>query len=430
MTLFRGLFVGDSNRRPVASLESPTTPISSSSIMEAIGAVSAVDSGVTVTEVTSLGMPAVWRAVTLISGSVAGLPLHPYREEGAQRVPVTSGPAADLLRKPHPDMTPFELWETVLAHVLLWGNAYLRLVRSGIGTIKEVWILHPARVRAGRATDGTKIYSVDGQHVFDDADILHLPGWGYDGVTGVSPIRVARQGVGLALAAEQFGSKLFGSGSLASGVLQTEQRLTPAQADNLQSRLKAKMTGLAKAHEPVVLDSGAVFHQLTIPPEDAQFLETRGFQVAEVARLFGVPPHMLMDTDKSTSWGTGIEQQTIGFVAFTLRPWLIRVEQRLNRILQPEPVYARFSVDGLLRGDSQQRATFYRQLWELGAFSTNEIRALEDMPPVEGGDARWRPLNFGPLQDDPPPPDDACGGRRRPLAPAELRPPAGRPPSA
>lgn len=395
MTLLQGL-VGAR-----ASIEDPATPLTASTLVDWIGGGGKNASGKTVTPSNSLGMPAVWRAVNLIAGTVASLPLHPYRrgEDGAPDV-VTSGQAAALLSKPHPDLTPFELWETVLAHQLLWGNAYLWIGRNQLGQITELWPLHPARVKAGRTSDhlGKKIYAVDGGYrPFDDDTILHLPAFGYDGICGVSPITIARQGIGLALAAEEYGARLFGSGSLASGILQTDQRLTQEQADALSARWKAKQSGLTSAHQTVILDSGAKFEQLTIPPQDAQFLESRRFQISEIARMFGVPPHMLMDTEKSTSWGTGIEQQGIGFVVYTLRPWLTRLEQRISRLLTPQPIYAHYSVEGLLRGDSAQRASFYTSMWNLGALSTNEIRQLEERGPVDGGDLRYRPLAMGEL---------------------------------
>lgn len=388
-----------------ASIESPETPISSQSILEVIGGES-THSGKKVTEEGVLGLPAVWRAVNVIAGSCASLPLHAFKPDGDGRVRVTSGQPADLLDYPHPDMTSFEFWETVYAHIALWGNAYLRVLRNELGQVRELWPIHPGRVKVGRTSEtGVKVYAVDGgKQYLQDFDprtrsghILHIPGFGYDGVVGVSPIRAARQGLGLAIAAEEYGAKLFGSGSLATGVLQSEQRLSQEQADAIQARWRAKRTGLASAHEVIVVDSGAKFHQLSIPPADAQFLESRSFQISEIARLFGVPPHMLMDTDKSTSWGTGIEQQSIGFVVYTLRPWLTRVEQRVSRVIRPQAAYARYSVEGLLRGDSAQRAAFYQSMWNIGAFSTNEIRALEDRAPVEGGDTRYRPLNMGGL---------------------------------
>ncbi|MFG3702390.1 phage portal protein [Micromonospora sp. NPDC047620] len=401
MTLFNSARAAIRN----ASVESPAVPLTSTTLLELFGGPK-VAAGVAVNEQGSLGMPAVWRAVNLIAGTSASLPLHAYRYEDDIRVRVGPGSqAARLLVNPHPDMTPFELWEQVFAHLLLWGNAYLRVLRNRLGEIAELWPIHPSRVRAGRESEtGTKVYLIDGalDAEYTDEKILHIPGFGYDGVCGVSPIRAARQGIGLALAAEQYGAQLFGSGSLASGILQTEQRLNPEQADALKARWKAKVGGLDKAHDVAVLDSGIKFQQLSIPPEDAQFIESRKFQIDEVARMFGIPPHMLMQTEKSTSWGTGIEQQVLGFVKFTLRPWLTRVEQRVTKLLPPQPVYARYSLEGLLRGDSQQRAAFYKQMWELGAFSTNDILRLEDMPPVEGGDTRYRPLNFGELgQPDP-----------------------------
>ena len=405
MTLFNAARTAYRDIR-AQSVESPAVPLTSSTLLDMLGGPK-VAAGVAVTEQGSLGMPAVWRAVKLIAGTSAALPLHAYRYDDDVRVKVSSGAqAARILMSPHPDLTPFELWEQVYAHIALWGNAYLRILRNRLGQIQELWPIHPARVRAGRESEaGKKIYEIDGDQEtawFDD-QILHIPGFGYDGVCGVSPIRAARQGIGLALAAEEYGARLFGNGSLASGILQTEQRLDAGQADALKARWKAKVGGLDKAHEVAVLDSGIKFQQLSIPPEDAQFIESRKFQIDEVARMFGVPPHMLMQTEKSTSWGTGMEQQVLGWVKFDLHAsWLVRVEQRVTKLLTPQAVYARYSLEGLLRGDSQARAAFYTQLWNLGVFSTNDIRRLEDMPPVDGGDVRYRPLNMGELgQPDP-----------------------------
>lgn len=380
------------------SLENPQTPLSSPNIVSLFGG-GTTAAGVSVTETSSLGLPAVWRAVNLIAGTAASLPLHAYRADGSARVKVTSGRAAALLGSPHPDMTPFELWEIVYTHLLLWGNAYLRVLGSPSMPTAELWPIHPGRVQVGRTSEvGRKVYAIDGgKEVHTDDTLLHIPGFGYDGVCGVSPIRAARQGLALALAAEEYGAKLFGSGSLATGILQTEQRLTSSQADAIQKRWQAKRAGMSSAHSTIVLDAGAKFHQLTIPPEDAQFLQSRSFQISEVARMFGTPPHMLMDTEKSTSWGTGIEQQSIGFVVYTLRPWLTRVEQRMTRLLSPQAVYARYAVEGLLRGDSAQRAAFYKAMWDIGVLSTNEIRDLEERAPTEGGDVRYRPLNMGEL---------------------------------
>lgn len=388
------------------SIENPVVPLSSPRIIEYLNGPKST-SGVHVTEGTSLGMPAVWRSVTLIAGTCASLPLKAYRRGDDSRQPLASGYVADLLDGPHPDTPPYEFWETVYAHVLLWGNAYIRVLRNSLNQPKELWAIHPSRVRAGRTSSrysdvysdvGVKVYEVDGgDTVLTDAELLHIPGFGYDGICGVSPIRIARQGVGLALAAEEYGARLFGNGSLATGILQTEQRLTEEQADTLHARWRAKRAGLDKAHEVVVLDKGAKFTQLSIPPQDAQFVESRRFQITEVGRMFGVPPFLLYETEKSTSWGTGLEQQALGWVKYDLRRWYIRVEQRLTKMLGPKTTYVRYNVEGLLRGDTASRSAWYSSLWQVGALSTNDIRELEDQPPVDGGDMRYRPLNFGRL---------------------------------
>ena len=413
---------------PRASLENPTVPISSTSILEWLG-IKPTAAGVSVTEKTSLSMPAVWQSVNLIAGTCASLPLHAFKKGDRTRTILTKGTAAELLANPHPDLVPYDFWEIVHAHRLLWGNAYVLMLRNALGVITELWPIHPSRVKVGRTSDaGEKVYAVDGgedagglTYMGSENKILHLPAFGYDGICGLSPIRVAAQGIGLALAAEEYAARLFGSGSLASGVLQTEQRMKPEQADALQARWRSKVQGLQHAHEAVVLDSGVKFHQLTIPPEDAQFLESRVFQVREIARMFGVPPHMLMDVEGSTSWGTGIEEQTLGFVIFTLRRWLIRTEQAVSRILTPNTVEAKYNLNGLLRGAPKDRAEFYTKLWNIGVLSTNDIREFEDMAPVEGGDVRYRPLNMGLLgQGD----DNTVDPVNSNPAPAQLPAPA------
>lgn len=384
-----------------ASPESPAVSLSDPAVISLFGG-QTVASGATVTPAGSLAVSAVWRAANLISGTIASLPLHVYRprpDGGRERL--TTGQAFKLVDEPHRDLTRFEWWEFAVASMLLWGNAYFRRrFNPGGGSLAWLDPINPATVKVGRTSDGKKVFQVAREPCSED-EVFHVPGFGYDGVGGVSPITVARQGIGLALSAEEYAARLFGSGSLATGVLQTDQRITQEQADTLQARWRQKRSGMSSAHETIVLDAGAKFTQLTIPPADAQFIESRRFQVAEVARIFGVPPHMLMDTEKSTSWGTGIEQQSIGWVVYVLRPWLTRLEQRYTRIIRPYAAYARFSVEGLLRGDSAQRAAFYTSMWNIGAFSTNDIRALEDMEPVEGGDVRYRPLNMGVLGESP-----------------------------
>lgn len=395
-----------------ANVENPQVPLTSSSLADLfIGPKG--DAGVAVNERTAFNMPAVYRAVALLAGTSASLPLHAYRDRKDVRERMTPRPR--LIAEPHPDLTPFEWLELSFVHALSWGNTFYLKVRDdgGRGAVRELWPITPNRIRAGRASDdGRKIYALDtrnwgegqpaGAFPIDEAtaltddQILHVPGMGWDGVVGMSPIACASQGIGMALAAEKFGSQLFGSGNLMSGILKTDQKLTQTQADTVKAQWKAKHHGPGSAHDVAVLGSGVTFERVSFPPQDVQFLESRRFQIDEIARMYGIPPHMLFQTDRSTSWGTGIEQQTIGLVVFTLRPWLTRFEQRLSRVL-PAPQYLSFSVEGLLRGDSKARAAFYKAMWELGVYSTNDIRRYEDLPPVEGGDVRYRPLNYGLL---------------------------------
>jgi HK97 family phage portal protein len=390
-------------RQPLAStVENPQYPLTSTALLEVLG-VTPSAAGIRVNESKALTMPAVWRAVNLIASTGGSLPLHAFKDDadGVARRQL-SGNAADLLVKPHPDMTPFELWELTYGHVATWGNAALQKLRDQDGVVRELWPIAPWRMTFGRTKDLTKVYVVDGDEdkPLTDREILHIPGFGYDGVCGMSPVMAAKQGIGLALAAEEYGAALFGSGSLAGGILTTDQRLDEKKAEGLKLRWKQRQTGLRNAHEIAVLDSGVKFEQLTIPPEDAQFLQSRAFQVEEIARIYGIPPHLLMSTEKATSWGTGIEQMTLAWVKFGLRgSWLTRFEQRISTILSPGGVYAQYSLEGLLRGDSAQRASFFKSMWETGAYSTNEIRALENLPPVDGGDVRWRPANFAPITD-------------------------------
>jgi HK97 family phage portal protein len=303
-----------------ASLESPTMPISAAAISEFIGMQMNV-TGVSVTEKSALRFGAVWRAVNLISGLGGALPLHSYRSGTYERQQV------QILNNPHPDMTPLEFWRLLYAHRSLWGNSYALKLRNQVGMIRELHPLVPERVRVANigssdANPSGKVFILDGDldRPLTAKEIFHIPGFGYDGVCGVSPIRLAATTIALGLAAEEYGARLWSAGSMLGGVLQTEQRLDQPVADRLKANWREKMTGLSKAHEVAILDAGAKFQPITMPNNDAQFIESRDFQVSEVSRWFGVPPFLLNQTEKSTSWGTGLEQQATGFVKFDLHP--------------------------------------------------------------------------------------------------------------
>ena len=417
MDLIRRALAVTREAAPRASIESPLVPISSASILEFIGGGSKSTAGAQINPNTAMTISAVWRSVELISTTCAGLPMHTYRDgPGDVRLLVKTGVAARLVDNPHPDLTPLELWELVYGSLCLWGNAYLLKLRNQLGQLTELWWINPARVKCGRYGEGEppvgrlvgeKYYLIDGgtsaEFVRHDDTILHIPGFGYDGICGVSRIRAAREGLGLALAAEGFGSKFFDSGALATGILQSEQRIELDDARRLKELWRAGGSGLDQAHDIRVMGEGAKFQPLSIPNDDAQFLETREFQITEIARWFGLPPHLLAQTEKSTSWGTGIESQNQGLITYTLQGYLKRVEQRMTKTVRPEPVYVRVDLRGLLRGDSAARAEYYTKRFALGSLSPNDIRRLEDEPPVDGGDDYYVPLNFGKVGAEPAP---------------------------
>jgi HK97 family phage portal protein len=411
VTLFGDVF----QRR---NLENPTRPLTDSSLVELLGGAPGT-TGVTVTERNALRMAAVWRCVKLTSAVPSALPLHIYQRSDRTRATST------LMDDPHPEMPALELWRLSYVHRALWGNSYQQKIRNGAGQVVELWPITPDRVQVERVRvpgqPPTKVFTVTDDwgvvHDLTSRDILHIPGMGYDGVTGVSPIRAANEAIGMGLAAERYGGKLFGSGSLMSGILQTEQRLDKDAADALKERWKAKVSGLSNAHDIAVLDSGASFQSVTMPNKDSQFIESRRFQVVEAARFFGVPLVFLFETEKSTSWGTGLEQQALGWIQFDMHPDLLApTEARLTKeLLKPAGLFAEYSVEGILRGDTTSRSQFYRVMREVGAYSANDIRKLENRPPIPEGDSYLQPVNLAPLgsdptRQDPAPPDDDDDG--------------------
>lgn len=406
MTVLRDLFRGGERR----NIEDPTIPLTGDQLLDwvyssGVNGPNGWDAGVVVNEVTAPRMAAVWRCVSVISGVASALPLNVF--EAGTKTPLTNS----LLRNPHPEMTALEVWRLAYVHRVLWGNATLQKVRNNAGQVKELWPITPFRVQIGRVrpsdvNPGGKIFRVTDDwgeaHTLTSRDILHIPGVGYDGVTGMSPIRHAATTIGLAVAAEKSGARFFGRGAQFSGVLQVEQRLDDDQARRLQAQWEARTGGLENAGKVPVLDSNAKFVPITMPMRDAQYLETRGFQVPEIARFFGVPLFLLFETMKTTSWGTGLEQQAQGWVTFDLHPtWLAPAEQRISKELLPANREARYDVDGLLRGDSVARGQFYRTMREVGAFNANDIRARENLEPIEGGDQYLQPTNLAPLGTDP-----------------------------
>lgn len=366
------------------------------------------DAGETVSPESALTISAVYACVRILSESVASLPLMLYRRRsdgGKERV--TEHPLYELLHNaPNGEMSSFTWRETCQGHVSLWGNAYSQVVYDGAGRVREIWPLRPDRMMVGRSTAGELVYEyrrseTDGARLFRADEILHIPGMGFDGLVGYSPITMARNALGLSRATEKFGSKLFANGARPSLVLKTPgaAKLSDAAKRRLQESWNSEFGGVERAHSTAVLEEGWDITTIGVPPEDAQFLETRRFQLLEIARMFRVPPHMLAELERATF--SNIEHQAIEFVVHTLRPWLVRWEQSMRRRLLTEAeraqgYFVEFAVDGLLRGDAKSRNESYQIGRNGGWLSVNDIRSLENLNPIENGDIYLQPLNMVP----------------------------------
>lgn len=374
------------------------------SLMAALGAAKTA-SGIAVTPESAMSLSAVSACVRLIAESIASLPLHVYRRvDNRRREKVTDLWQYRLLHdEPNELMTSFTMRETMAAHLLLWGRAIAAAPRNRAGEVMEIMPVHPSHVRVRRSELIGLVYDfqfADGKTMtLGQADVLHIPGLSFDGVCSVSPIGYAAQSIGLGLAAEQFGASFFGNGSTPSGYLSIPEKLSPEQVTTLRNSWYATYGGISNANKTAVLFGGAKFDRISMPPSDAQFIETRKFQISEIARWYRVPPHMIGDLDKATF--SNIEHQALEFVTHTLRPWLVRFEQEINRKLFPtlttgqvSDLYAEFSVDGLLRGDIKSRSDYYIRGRQWGWLSVNDIRAFENMEPIDSGDDYLVPMNM------------------------------------
>lgn len=365
------------------------------------------DSGEIVTQDSVLGLSAVWSCVNLLSGTIASLPLAVYRVEDGARVVARDHPLYRVLHdSPNYDQTAVDFWEFVCASIELWGNAYCRVERSA-GRVIGLYPVAPNLVTVRRLQSGTLEYrwSEDGKHYIEtDRTMLHIRGFGGNPLGGMSTLHFGRHAFGLARAIDRSAGGMFANGLRPSGVLTFEKFLSPENRAIAEKQLAEKFIGSMNSGRPMVLEGGTKWEQLTINPEDAQMLQSRGFSVEEVCRFFGVPPFMVGHTEKSTSWGTGLEQQTLAFQKFTLRRRLKRIEQALEKqLLTPEDrakgVTVEFNLEGLLRADSAGRARFYQQMTAIGAMTINEVRALENLPPVEGGDVPRMQMQNVPITE-------------------------------
>ena len=377
-------------------------------------------SGKTVNEFTAMQTTAVYACVRILAETLAALPLQMYRYTPGGKERVYDHPLYHLLHdEPNPEMTSFIFRETLMTHLLLWGNAYSQIIRNGKGEVVALYPLMPDRMKVDRDEHGRLYYEytvydsddVDGRKGTNKVgrtvrlqphDVLHIPGLGFDGLVGYSPIAMAKNAIGLAIATEEYGSKFFANGAAPSGVL--EHPGTIKDPSKVRESWQATFGGSGNANKIAVLEEGMKYTPISISPEQAQFLETRKFQIDEIARIFRVPPHMIGDLEKSSF--NNIEQQSLEFVKYTLDPWVSRWEQAMVRALltpdEKKKYFFKFNVDGLLRGDYQSRMNGYATARQNGWMSANDIRELENLdriPAEQGGDLYLINGNMTKLED-------------------------------
>ena len=358
--------------------------------------------GKRVNERSAMQMTAVYSCVRILAEAVAGLPLHLYRykEDGGKEKALDHPLYLLLHDEPNPEMSSFVFRETLMTHLLLWGNAYAQIIRNGRGEVMALYPLMPDRMAVDRDDKGQLYYeyttSADDAPIskgsivrLKPSDVLHIPGLGFDGLVGYSPIAMAKNAIGLASATEEYGSKIFANGAQPSGVLEHPGTIKDPQ--RVRDSWMSQFGGSANSNKIAVLEEGLKYTPISISPEQAQFLETRKFQINEIARIFRVPPHMVGDLEKSSF--SNIEQQSLEFVKYTLEPWLVRWEQSIQRTLfsadEKKRYFVRFNVEGLLRGDYASRMNGYAVGRQNGWMSANDIRELENLdriPAEEGGD--------------------------------------------
>ena len=371
--------------------------------------------GKSVTERSAMQMTAVYACVRILSEAIAGLPLHlcHYLDDGGKEKALDHSLYLLLHDEPNPEMSSFVFRETLMTHLLLWGNAYAQIIRNGKGEVVALYPLMPNRMTVDRDGNGQLYYSYQmantdaptmpgGTVILKPVDVLHIPGLGFDGLVGYSPIAMAKNAIGLAIATEEYGARFFANGATPGGILEYPGVIK--DPDKVRESWNRGFSGSQNAGKVAVLEQGMKYTPITISPEQAQFLETRKFQINEIARIFRVPPHMIGDLDRSSF--NNIEMQSLEFVKYTLDPWIGRLEASMHRSLLTEDekkTYTiRFNVEGLLRGDYKSRMEGYAVGINNGFMSVNDVRRLEDwnlVPDELGGNLYMVNGTMVPLKD-------------------------------
>ena len=381
-------------RRPTDAVSSaPTFYFGSSSAGKSVNVKSAIQ------------MSTVYACVRVIAETIASLPLGVYEATDKGNMKATGHPLYRLLHdEPNPEMSSFVWRETMLSHLLLWGNAYCQIIRTGRNQVVQLYPLLPEYMEVDRDSSGTLTYTYttsSGTRVTLRPDeVLHIPGLGFDGIMGYSPIALERNAIGLGLAAEEYGSRFFSNGARPSGILTHPN--TVKDPKRLRDSWNSAYGGTTNSGRVCILEEGMHFEPITMPNNEAQFLETRKFQVSEICRIYRVPPHLIGDLEHATF--SNIEHQSISFAVHTIRPWLVRIEQAMNRALFSDKekgrFYVQFNIDGLMRGDYKSRMEGYAIGRQNGWLSANDIRDLENLNPIpeeEGGNVYMVNGNMVPI---------------------------------
>lgn len=376
------------DRQPAAQQRAANWSVSDPAILELLGLGTPNLAGQSVGEQSVLGMAAVYRAVSLIAGTIASLPMRTiatnadgHTDRARSFLDTPGGPNG---------LTAFEWKECVLVHLLLHGNAYCAHLNGGADQIVGLLPLHPAAVSVDVQDDGSRLYTVslaDGtRRVLNAAQLTHIPALSTDGVVGLSPITVARNMFGTSLAGERAAARMFSNGSMVSGIVTPEEDLTADEATTIKNDLRNRVQGSANAGDIAVINRKLKFQQWSMNAEDAQFLQSRAFQVEEIARMYGVPPHLLMQTEKQTSWGTGVSEQNRGFARYTLEPWTTRIQERLSRLLTGNKK-VEFDYTAFVQPSPEIEIPLLIQQVDAGLLTLNEARRIRNLPPLPEADS-------------------------------------------
>lgn len=361
-------------------------------------------SGKRVNGENALRMVAVWACVSLIADGVSALPVDVYTKVNGQRREVPNPPT--WTKNPNPFTTAQEFWHRVIVSMTMDGNAFIYTDRNARGEVAALYCLAPGSVEIMDRPFGDNLYRVNGaEKLHNRSEILHIPAFTMPGRSrGLSPIDVAAEAVSLGLTAEEFGARFFSQGTTMAGVITHPGVPKTDEAKLLREMFRKTHSGINNSHAVGVLTGGATWTNISVTPEQAQFLETRRFQKGEIALLYRVPGYIVDPTVTST-WGSGIEEQNTWFVQTTLMPWIVRIEQAVSRSLLPGNQFIKFNLDARLRAKTAERYATHVIAINNGIMSIDEVRALEDLPPLPKGAGKEhvRPLNVGPVGAAPAP---------------------------